>query len=81
MRHACNVKSQIDKENVSFPPFNWTMGYRRFRQIVKKLDSLINDAQEVVLAEEPNLKKYIKTVVSEADIVDEKLPAMKKDWK
>lgn len=67
---------------MTFPPFNWTMGYRKFRQVVKKIDDLINDAKKVVLAEEPNLKKYLEIVVNEADnIVDERLPAMKSDWK
>ncbi|XP_014474957.1 PREDICTED: ATP-binding cassette sub-family A member 13 isoform X2 [Dinoponera quadriceps] len=77
------VRKLLDhKENVEVSPFNWTTGYRKFRQVVKKLDDLINDAKEVVLAEEPNMKKYIKIVVSEADkIVDERLPEMKTDWK
>lgn len=67
---------------MSVLPFNWTMGYGKFRRVVKKLDDLINDAKEVVLAEQPNMKKYIKTVVSEADkIFDERLPAMTNDWK
>ncbi|XP_032690190.1 uncharacterized protein LOC116853290 isoform X2 [Odontomachus brunneus] len=78
-----NVRKQLDREkNVSVLPFNWTMGYRNFRQVVKKLDNLINDAKEVVLAEQPNMKKYMKTIVNEANkIIDERLPNMMSDWK
>jgi len=48
---------------------------------VEKLDTLIDDATDVVLAEEPKLAKYVKTLVKEADsIVEERLPSMGSDW-
>lgn len=77
------IESQLDhKESVNIPPFNWTMGYKKFRQVMKKLDDLIKHSKEVVLAENPNMKKYIETVADEADkIIDERLPATKSDWK
>lgn len=63
------------------PPFNWTLGYAKFRRIVEKFDILINDATDVVLAEEPKLAKYMKTLATEADsIVEERLPSMGSDW-
>ncbi|XP_018348552.1 PREDICTED: uncharacterized protein LOC108752306 [Trachymyrmex septentrionalis] len=69
-------------ENVDLPPFNWTLGYTKFRRLVTKFDNLINDAKDVVLAEEPKLAKYINTLVTESDdIIEERFPSMQHDWK
>lgn len=63
------------------PPFNWTLGYAKFRRIVEKFDALINDATDVVLAEEPKLAKYMNTLGTEANsIIEERLPSMEGDW-
>lgn len=54
----------------------------KFRRLVTKFDVLINDAKDVVLAEEPKLAKYLKTIVTEADnIIEEREPGMRNDWK
>lgn len=67
---------------MDLPSFNWTLGYRKFRRLITKLDILINDAKNVVLAEEPQLEKYMKTLGMEADsIVEERLPTMRGDWR
>ncbi|XP_029170086.1 LOW QUALITY PROTEIN: uncharacterized protein LOC114939826 [Nylanderia fulva] len=69
-------------ENADLPAFNWTRGYRKFRQLITKLDNLINDAKEVVLAEEPQLSKYLTTLAEEADdIIEERMPSMHNDWR
>ncbi|XP_020291877.1 uncharacterized protein LOC109858741 isoform X2 [Pseudomyrmex gracilis] len=69
-------------ENVDLPPFNWTLGYIKFRRLVAKFDVLINDAKDIVLAEEPKLAKYLKTIITEADnIIEEREPGMRNDWK
>ncbi|XP_067204074.1 uncharacterized protein ldd isoform X2 [Linepithema humile] len=68
-------------ENVDIPPFNWTLGYAKFRRVVEKFDALINDATDVVLAEEPKFAKYLNTLATEADsIIEERLPGMESDW-
>lgn len=67
---------------MDLPPFNWTLGYTKFRRVVTKLDLLVNNAKDVALAEEPNLAKYMKTLVNEADdIFEERTPAMGSDWR
>ncbi|KAL6258986.1 hypothetical protein P5V15_008908 [Pogonomyrmex californicus] len=69
-------------ENVDLPSFNWTLGYTKFRRLVTKFDNLINDAKDVVIAEEPKLAKYLKTLATESDdIIEERLPSMKNDWR
>ncbi|XP_028048892.2 uncharacterized protein LOC105837746 isoform X2 [Monomorium pharaonis] len=69
-------------ETAELPSFNWTRGYTNFRRLVTKLDDLINDAKEVVLAEEPQLAKYLKTLATESNsIVEERFPAMQSDWR
>jgi hypothetical protein len=69
-------------ENVDLPPFNWTLGYIKFRRLVDKLDDLINNAKDIALAEEPKFAKYMKTLAAEANnIFDERLPSTKKDWR
>ncbi|XP_050450054.1 uncharacterized protein LOC126850786 isoform X1 [Cataglyphis hispanica] len=69
-------------KNVDLPAFNWTLGYTKFRRLIRKLDDLINDAKDVVLAEEPKLAKYLNTLAEEADsIIEERLPSMKSDWR
>ncbi|KAL0111880.1 hypothetical protein PUN28_013230 [Cardiocondyla obscurior] len=68
-------------ENVDLPPFNWTLGYTKFRRLVTKFDDLINDAKDVVLAEEPHLAKYISTLATESEkIFEERFPSMQSDW-
>ncbi|XP_024889665.1 ATP-binding cassette sub-family A member 13 isoform X1 [Temnothorax curvispinosus] len=69
-------------ENVDLPPFNWTLGYTKFRRLVTKFSDLINDAKDVVLAEEPKLEKYLTTLVTESDsIMEERFPSMQNDWR
>jgi len=69
-------------ENVDLPPFNWTLGYTKFRRFVTKFDDLINNAKDVVLLEEPKLAKYLKTLMTESDdIIEERLPNMQGDWR
>ncbi|XP_019697173.1 ATP-binding cassette sub-family A member 13 isoform X1 [Harpegnathos saltator] len=73
-----NLRKVLDhEENVNLPPFNWTMGYGKFRRLLEKLDNLINSAKEVVLAEEPNLKKYVNTIVEGGnDIINQRLSSI-----
>ncbi|KAG5315958.1 ABCAD protein, partial [Acromyrmex insinuator] len=69
-------------ENVDLPSFNWTLGYTKFRRLVTKFDNLINNAKDIVLAEEPKLAKYINTLATESDdIIEERFPSMQLDWK
>ncbi|XP_035722982.1 uncharacterized protein LOC118441973 isoform X2 [Vespa mandarinia] len=42
------------------PPFNWTLGYTKFRGLVETFDTFIIDTKEVILAENPKLLPYIK---------------------
>ncbi|XP_011868082.1 PREDICTED: uncharacterized protein LOC105562133 isoform X2 [Vollenhovia emeryi] len=68
-------------ENVDLPPFNWTLGYTKFRRLVTKFDDLINNAKDVVLAEEPKLAKYLTTLAAESEnIIEERFPSMQSDW-
>ncbi|KAF7403454.1 hypothetical protein HZH68_006248 [Vespula germanica] len=46
---------------VLLPPFNWTLGYTKFRGLVEKFDTFISDTKEVILAENPKLLPYVKT--------------------
>ncbi|XP_011684588.1 PREDICTED: uncharacterized protein LOC105447955 isoform X2 [Wasmannia auropunctata] len=68
-------------ETVDLPAFNWTLGYTKFRRLVTKFENLVNNAKDVVLAEEPKLVKYMKTIATESDdIIQERLPNMY-DWR
>ncbi|RLU15876.1 hypothetical protein DMN91_011632 [Ooceraea biroi] len=69
-------------ENVDLPPFNWTLGYTKFRRLVGKLDNLINNAKDIALAEEPKLAKYMDTLMEEVNsIFEERSPSKKNDWR
>lgn len=54
------IKIQSDTL-VLLPPFNWTLGYTKFRGLVEKFDTFISDTKEVILAENPKLLPYVKT--------------------
>ncbi|XP_072756384.1 uncharacterized protein Ldd isoform X2 [Anoplolepis gracilipes] len=69
-------------ETVDLPAFNWTLGYIKFRRLIVKLDNLINNATNIVLAEEPKLSKYLMTLGEEVDnIIEERMPNMGVDWR
>lgn len=67
---------------IQSPPFNWTLGYIIFRRQAKKLDDLINDVKEVVLAEQPNFSEHLESLVPEVkSIFSNRWPDMKNDAK
>ncbi|XP_033187616.2 lipid droplet defective isoform X1 [Bombus vancouverensis nearcticus] len=67
---------------VQSPPFNWTLGYITFRRQAKKLDDLVNDATQVILAEQPHFWEHWTSLVPEVkNIFDKRWPDMKNDAK
>nr|XP_012136751.1 PREDICTED: uncharacterized protein LOC100878441 isoform X3 [Megachile rotundata] len=65
---------------VQLPPFNWTLGYGKFRRLAKKMDDLINNAKQVALAEQPNLWEHLESLVPEVkSILNERWPDVKSD--
>ncbi|XP_076176197.1 lipid droplet defective isoform X2 [Ptiloglossa arizonensis] len=68
------------QNKVQLPLFNWTAAYTRFRRVVKKLDDLINDARDVVLAEQPNFLEHLESLAPEVkSIFEERWPDVKND--
>ncbi|XP_014612694.1 PREDICTED: uncharacterized protein LOC106791527 isoform X1 [Polistes canadensis] len=64
--------------NVTMPPFDWRLGYIKFRHLVKDFDDLISDTKEIVLYENPKLVPYMKALEPELEkIFEERLPNMK----
>lgn len=62
------------------PPFNWTSGYIKFRQLAKKLDDLVNDVKKVVLVEQPTFWEDLEFLVPGVkSIFDKRWPDMKND--
>lgn len=62
------------------PPFNWTSGYIKFRQLAKKLDDLVNDVKKVVLVEQPTFWDDLEFLVPGVkSIFDKRWPDMKND--
>ncbi|XP_043481651.1 ATP-binding cassette sub-family A member 13 isoform X2 [Leptopilina heterotoma] len=61
--------------SVQMPSFNWTQGYLNFRRLVKKMDSLMNSAEDVELVDAPSVSVYIKNFLPEVKkMVIESLP-------
>ncbi|XP_026675626.1 uncharacterized protein LOC108632621 isoform X2 [Ceratina calcarata] len=56
---------------IQLPPFNWTLGYAKFRRLAKKLDDLVNDAKQVALAEQPNLLEHLESLTPEVKSIFE----------
>ncbi|XP_017788277.1 PREDICTED: uncharacterized protein LOC108570860 [Habropoda laboriosa] len=56
---------------VRLPPFNWTLGYAKFRRLSKKFDYLINDAKQVILAEQPNFWEHLEYLLPEVKSIFE----------
>lgn len=79
----CYIKFQFEHDDsVVLLPFNWTLGYTKFRRLIEKFDVLISDTKDVVLAEDPHLARYMKTLAVEVDdIIEERLPSMQNDWR
>ncbi|KAK9294638.1 hypothetical protein QLX08_010802 [Tetragonisca angustula] len=77
------AKKIFQRDNViQSPPFNWTLGYIIFRRQAKKLDDLVNDVKEVVLAEQPNFSEHLESLVPEVkSIFGNRWPDMKNDAK
>ncbi|KAK2584735.1 hypothetical protein KPH14_007066 [Odynerus spinipes] len=62
-------------DNVPLPPFNWTLGYTKFRRLLNKFDAFVNDTRDVILAENPKLVPHMEILGSEVDdIVGKRLP-------
>ncbi|CAK9819447.1 ATP-binding cassette sub-family A member 13 [Anthophora plagiata] len=67
-------------DTAKLPPFNWTLGYVKFRRLAKTLDDLINDAKEVALAEQPNFWEHLESLVPEVkSIFEERWPDVKNE--
>ncbi|KAG7198455.1 hypothetical protein KM043_005838 [Ampulex compressa] len=67
-------------DSVELPSFNWTLGYTKFRRLVRKFDILVNDAKEVLLADEPKLAERMSILFPELEnTFEERLPAIKND--
>lgn len=75
------VRSQFQNDNmIHSPPFNWTSGYIKFRQLAKKLDDLVNDVKKVVLVEQPTFWDDLEFLVPGVkSIFDKRWPDMKND--
>lgn len=75
------VRSQFQNNNmIHSPPFNWTSGYIKFRQLAKKLDDLVNDVKKVVLVEQPTFWDDLEFLVPGVkSIFDKRWPDMKND--
>lgn len=77
-----NIRQLQHDKIVQSPPFNWTLGYITFRRQAKKLNDLVNDATQVILAEQPHFWEHWTSLVPEVkSIFDKRWPDMKNDAK
>ncbi|XP_076548743.1 lipid droplet defective isoform X1 [Osmia lignaria lignaria] len=67
-------------DTVQLPPFNWTLGYGKFRRLVKKMDDLGDSTKEVILAEQPHLWEHLESLIPEVkSILNDRWPDVKND--
>lgn len=80
-RQPFRVRFQFQNDDtIRSPPFNWTSGYIKFRQLAKKLDDLVNDVKKVVLVEQPTFWDDLEFLVPGVkSIFDKRWPDMKND--